>query len=92
MLGKKFVKSLFSCIAQPHGSGFQRVGAHVGGRIGKIGVVVGFIVRVGSEENGDRIGVFHFEHAVGIDAGAAFGQGFEAHGVAHAVVIELTDE
>ena len=68
--------------------GFIGFYAHIGFRVGEIGVVVGGIIGVGGEQEYDLVGTVDAELAVFIGTGTSLGHDAEAHHVAQLVVVE----
>ena len=66
----------------PFFRGFIGFYAHIGFRVGEIGVVVGGIIGVGGEQEYDLVGTVDAELAVFIGTGTSLGHDAEAHHVA----------
>ena len=79
---------LCGSLGEPVGSSLRRVHTHVSLRVAEIGVVVGSVVGVGSDEEHHLVGILHRELAASVRNLAALSHSLDAHGVLHGVVVE----
>ena len=79
---------LCGSLGEPVGSSLCRVDAYVSLRIVEVGVVIGLVVGVGSDEEHHLVGILHRELAALVAHRAALSHSLDAHGVLHTVVVE----
>ena len=79
---------LCGSLGEPVGSSLFRVYTYVSLRVAEIGVVVGSVVGVGSDEEHHLVGILHHELAASVAHRTALSHSLYAHGVLHTIVVE----
>ena len=80
--------ALCGSLGEPVGSSLFRVYTYVSLRVAEIGVVVGSVVGVGSDEEHHLVGILHHELAASVAHRTALSHSLYAHGVLHTIVVE----
>ena len=75
-------------LCEPVGGSLCRVDAHISLRVVEVGVVVGLVVGVGSDEEHHLVDILHRELAASVRNLAALSHSLDAHGVLHGVIVE----
>ena len=70
-------------------SSVYRINAYVSLVVGKVGIIVGSIVRISSEQESDLISIGYCQLAVSIRHAATLRKCFDANDVLHAVIVEV---
>ena len=88
MLVEQVSVALCGSLGKPVGSSLRRVDAHISLRVVEVGVVVGSVVGVGSDEEHHLVGILHRELAALVAHRTALSHSLDAHSVLHGVVVE----